>query len=201
MADERDNEGQGEDGADVREQDHLLPIANIGRIMKNGVPATAKISKDAKETVQECISEFISFVTSEANEKCVQEKRKTINGDDIIWALKNLGFDNYVEPLSIYLNRYKEVMSSELAGDMRNPRRKRDSTDGADDMGDGSIHNNNGYGGVMHQGGMGGGMQDLGFRHGGPPVGQYGMGDENNGMPNGMPVNGQMDMMGNGAMP
>jgi histone H3/H4 len=27
------------------------------------LPSNAKISKDAKETVQECVSEFISFIT------------------------------------------------------------------------------------------------------------------------------------------
>ena len=48
-----------------REQDRFLPIANIGRIMKKGLPGNAKIAKDAKETVQECVSEFISFITSE----------------------------------------------------------------------------------------------------------------------------------------
>lgn len=49
----------------MREQDRFLPIANIGRIMKNALPANGKIAKDAKDTVQECVSEFISFVTSE----------------------------------------------------------------------------------------------------------------------------------------
>ena len=33
--------------------------------MKRALPANAKIAKDAKETVQECVSEFISFITSE----------------------------------------------------------------------------------------------------------------------------------------
>ena len=46
-------------------QDRFLPIANISRIMKKALPANAKIAKDAKETVQECVSEFISFITSE----------------------------------------------------------------------------------------------------------------------------------------
>lgn len=45
--------------------ERYLPIANIGRIMKSCLPESAKISKDSKETVQECVSEFISFVTSE----------------------------------------------------------------------------------------------------------------------------------------
>ncbi|KAF3955604.1 hypothetical protein CMV_019187, partial [Castanea mollissima] len=35
---------------------------------------------------QECVSEFISFITSEASDKCQREKRKTINGDDLLWG-------------------------------------------------------------------------------------------------------------------
>lgn len=50
---------------EVHEQDRYLPIANISRIMKRSIPQTAKISKDAKECVQECVSEFIAFITSE----------------------------------------------------------------------------------------------------------------------------------------
>ena len=49
----------------IREQDRLLPIANVARIMKQAVPTNAKIAKDAKDCVQACVSEFISFVTSE----------------------------------------------------------------------------------------------------------------------------------------
>eukprot|EP00889_Picochlorum_renovo_P004709 jgi/Picre1/31739/NNA_007090.t1 len=63
-----------------REQDRYLPIANIGRIMKRSLPKNAKIAKDAKDVVQECVSEFISFITSEASDKCQREKRKTLMG-------------------------------------------------------------------------------------------------------------------------
>ncbi|KAL6123827.1 hypothetical protein ACLB2K_076344 [Fragaria x ananassa] len=92
----------------VREQDRYLPIANISRIMKKALPQNGKIAKDAKDTVQECVSEFISFVTSEASDKCQKEKRKTINGDDLLWAMATLGFEDYIEPLRIYLARYRE---------------------------------------------------------------------------------------------
>eukprot|EP00882_Tetradesmus_deserticola_P015734 GHRQ01016766.1.p1 GENE.GHRQ01016766.1~~GHRQ01016766.1.p1 ORF type:complete len:141 (-),score=9.45 GHRQ01016766.1:88-510(-) len=54
-----------EAGAAGREQDRFLPIANISRIMKKALPGNAKIAKDAKEAMQECISEFVSFITSE----------------------------------------------------------------------------------------------------------------------------------------
>lgn len=49
----------------LREQDGFLPIANISRIMKKGIPQNGKIAKDSKEFVQECVSEFVSFITSE----------------------------------------------------------------------------------------------------------------------------------------
>ena len=64
-------DGSHESGGDqsprhnVCEQDRYLPIANISRIMKKALTANGKIAKDAKDTVQECVSEFISFITSE----------------------------------------------------------------------------------------------------------------------------------------
>lgn len=105
------DDSQAEDERDeqpLREQDRFLPIANVARIMKKSIPNTGKIAKDAKECVQECVSEFISFITSEASERCHQEKRKTINGEDILFAMSTLGFDNYVEPLKVYLQKYRE---------------------------------------------------------------------------------------------
>jgi len=58
--------------------------------------------------MQECVSEFISFITSEASEKCQQEKRKTVNGEDILFAMTSLGFENYAEALKVYLSKYRE---------------------------------------------------------------------------------------------
>lgn len=97
--------------------------------MKTALPDNAKIAKEAKECMQECVSEFISFITSEgmslypdftpsrhqiltsrtASEKCQQEKRKTVNGEDILFAMTSLGFENYSEALKIYLAKYREV--------------------------------------------------------------------------------------------
>ena len=110
--------------------------------------------------MQECVSEYISFITSEyphshththmctsnvcvfvllsvvcvcvcmcvvcvyvceyayhsftsllhrACDRCVHEKRKTITGDDLLYAMATLGFDHYIEPLQFYLQAYREV--------------------------------------------------------------------------------------------
>ncbi|CAL4952828.1 unnamed protein product [Urochloa decumbens] len=98
--------------------DNLLPIANVGRIMKDVLPPQAKISKRAKETIQECATEFVGFVTGEASERCRRERRKTINGDDICHAMRSLGLDHYADAMRRYLQRYRE--SEELAAALNN---------------------------------------------------------------------------------
>lgn len=135
---ENTNNSESSSSPSLREQDRFLPIANVSRIMKKSLPANAKISKEAKETVQECVSEFISFVTGEASDKCQREKRKTINGDDLLWAMTTLGFEDYVEPLKVYLHKFRE-----MEGEKSCVVRERDGGYGG------------GYGGVV----MGGGGQ------------------------------------------
>ncbi|KAG6437486.1 hypothetical protein SASPL_102404 [Salvia splendens] len=78
-------------------------------MMKKILPPNAKISKEAKQTMQECASEFICFVTDEASDRCHKENRKTVNGDDICWALSSLGFDNYSDTMLTYLHRFREI--------------------------------------------------------------------------------------------
>mmetsp|Transcript_31786 Transcript_31786/g.82947 ORF Transcript_31786/g.82947 Transcript_31786/m.82947 type:complete len:97 (-) Transcript_31786:2827-3117(-) len=65
MSAEEDPRPAVDDDEESREQDRFLPIANISRIMKRVLPVNAKVSREAKEAVQECVSEFISFITSE----------------------------------------------------------------------------------------------------------------------------------------
>ncbi|KAF8410865.1 hypothetical protein HHK36_003402 [Tetracentron sinense] len=159
MADS-DNESGGQNNSNAnsefstREQDRFLPIANVSRIMKKALPANAKISKDAKETVQECVSELISFITGEASDKCQREKRKTINGDDLLWAMTTLGFEEYVDPLKIYLQKFRE-----LEGEKTSMGRPGDKDGSGGGGGNGGIVNSGNSGGSFSGGGMYGGMQ------------------------------------------
>ncbi|KKZ66427.1 nuclear transcription Y subunit beta [[Emmonsia] crescens] len=106
---EHNSQAQGQDDFEVKEQDKWLPTANVTRVMRAALPENAKITKEAKECMQKCVSEFISFITSEASEKCQGEKRKTVNGEDILSAMNSLGFENYEEALKLYLEKYWEV--------------------------------------------------------------------------------------------
>ncbi|KAL3851114.1 hypothetical protein ACJIZ3_012996 [Penstemon smallii] len=88
-----------------------MPIANVIKIMRKILPSHAKIADDAKETIQECVTEFIGFITSEANGRCHRDYRITITPEDVISTMGTLGFDNYVEPLTIYLNKIRNQES------------------------------------------------------------------------------------------
>ena len=91
------------------EDNEYLPISNINKIMRSVIDEKLKISKEAKNLVEECVTEFICFITSEASEKCKKEKRKTINAEDILTVMKLLGFDNYVVILKVYHYKYKQA--------------------------------------------------------------------------------------------
>ncbi|OVA19057.1 Transcription factor [Macleaya cordata] len=158
------NNSRGDNEFSQREQDRFLPIANVSRIMKKALPANAKISKDAKETVQECVSEFISFITGEASDKCQREKRKTINGDDLLWAMTTLGFEEYVEPLKIYLQKFREMEGEKSS--MGRPEKDGSGGGGSSSGGgggggggNGSVVNSGNSMGGFNGGGMYGGMQ------------------------------------------
>jgi histone H3/H4 len=54
---------------------NIRNFAPVARIMKSALPENAKIAKEAKECMQECVSEFISFITSEG--VCFHHSRGT----------------------------------------------------------------------------------------------------------------------------
>ncbi|MQL95121.1 hypothetical protein Taro_027785 [Colocasia esculenta] len=118
-----------------REQDMYMPITNVVRIMRQVLPLNVKIADDAKDTIQECVSEYISFVTGEANERCRQEQRKTITAEDLLYAMCKLGFEDYIGPLTVFLQRYRAA-DGEARGSLRGTARgepyspvKRNATD------------------------------------------------------------------------
>lgn len=55
---------------------YIHNFAPVARIMKTALPDNAKIAKEAKECMQECVSEFISFITSEGTYCMVVRKRR-----------------------------------------------------------------------------------------------------------------------------
>ncbi|KAL5077353.1 hypothetical protein RYX36_016337 [Vicia faba] len=84
-----------------------LPLKNVTKIMRKGLPPYIKISDGAKEMAEQSASKFISMVTKKATERCLRESRKTLGAEDLLWAMMALGYHNYFRVLSFYLERYR----------------------------------------------------------------------------------------------
>ncbi|KAA0171682.1 hypothetical protein FNF28_00615 [Cafeteria roenbergensis] len=89
--------------------------------MKRALPDGTKVSKEAKAAVVEAASEFVAFVTQEANDRCRMDGRKTLTAEDLLAAMRTLGLDQYHDVLLDYLIRHREAHKSERAD-----KRKRD---------------------------------------------------------------------------
>ena len=73
-----------------------LPIACIAKIMANELAKSnlgynTKISNDAKRLVQECATEFICFIMSEANSQAREAGRTSVSGQQMIDACASMG--------------------------------------------------------------------------------------------------------------
>ena len=58
------------------ELDRLLPVGTVASVMRAAIPQEAKIGRDAREAAQDCASEFVAFVASEASDACAAAGRR-----------------------------------------------------------------------------------------------------------------------------
>ena len=93
----------------IKESDRLLPLNVVFRLMKEVLPDGCKISKETKENMNESVSEFIGFIVNQSSEEyMLKENRKTILPKDILNSLKDVDFDIFYDPVSLY---YKELIN------------------------------------------------------------------------------------------
>jgi histone H3/H4 len=65
------------------DDDLSIPRAALNKMIKELVP-NIRIANDARELILNCCTEFIHLVSSEANELCNNQQKKTITPDHIL---------------------------------------------------------------------------------------------------------------------
>ncbi|KAE9107897.1 hypothetical protein PF010_g12108 [Phytophthora fragariae] len=90
---------------------------------------TLSISDDAVTFMQECVTEFLLYFTSEARDRSVMENRRTkkgvglsISGENVVEGMENLGFTSYARVLAGY---NEKVKASQDAAARKKMERKR----------------------------------------------------------------------------
>ncbi|KAI2604744.1 histone-fold-containing protein [Hypoxylon fragiforme] len=98
--------GQGSGNDDLS-----LPKATVQKIVSEILPPATGLSfsKEARDLLIECCVEFITLVSSEANEISEKEAKKTIACDHITQALETLGFGDYVPAVLEAAAQHKET--------------------------------------------------------------------------------------------
>lgn len=76
-------------------------------------------AKEARDLLIECCVEFITLISSEANEISEKEAKKTIACDHITKALEQLGFSDYVPAVVEAAAEHKEVQKVHLTKSAR----------------------------------------------------------------------------------
>ena len=99
----------------LREQDRLLPMANVARVMAAELPADAKIAKEAKVLMQELMSEFICFVTAEASDISLAKGHKAITIEDCLAALESIDI-GFLVPAMLHATKILRPMDSKNVG-------------------------------------------------------------------------------------
>jgi len=90
------------------DDDLSLPKATVSKMISELLPNDIVCAKETRDLVIECCVEFIHLISSEANEICEQESKKTIAPEHIISALKRLGFDSFTAEVEDVLKDHKQ---------------------------------------------------------------------------------------------
>jgi histone H3/H4 len=87
-------------------------LATVQKIIAEILPASSgqAFAKDARDLLIECCVEFITLISSEANEIAEKETKKTIACEHVTKALEDLGFPDYVPEVLKAAGEHKEQM-------------------------------------------------------------------------------------------
>lgn len=88
-------------------EDASLPKATMTKIIKEMLPPDVRVARDAQDLLIECCVEFINLISSESNEVCNREEKRTIAPEHVIKALEVLGFGEYIEDVYAAYEQHK----------------------------------------------------------------------------------------------
>ena len=70
--------------ADNRDDDELsIPRASLNKMIKEIIP-NVRVANDARELILNCCTEFIHLVSTEANDVCNKQLKKTISPEHVL---------------------------------------------------------------------------------------------------------------------
>jgi DNA polymerase epsilon subunit 3 len=107
------------------------PAACIRRLLKQTLPKSTNISKDSLSALSRASGIFILYLTACANDVAREGRRTTIVAKDVIGALKELDFEEFVPAMEKFLEGHRKEEQSKKEEKERMKQRSA-SLDGGD---------------------------------------------------------------------
>eukprot|EP01112_Ceratiomyxa_fruticulosa_P023186 TRINITY_DN8768_c0_g1_i1.p1 TRINITY_DN8768_c0_g1~~TRINITY_DN8768_c0_g1_i1.p1 ORF type:complete len:192 (-),score=65.43 TRINITY_DN8768_c0_g1_i1:161-676(-) len=92
-----------------------LPHAVVQRILKNALPDGVQVQKDAKLAVEKAAKIFINYVTACANDFALHSNRRTILSKDVLSAMEELEFADFIPKLKLALEAFEKENADKAA--------------------------------------------------------------------------------------
>ncbi|KAI8829028.1 TATA binding protein-associated phosphoprotein [Chytriomyces cf. hyalinus JEL632] len=105
--------------------------ATIAKIIQEVLPNDLWCAKETRDLITDCClggfdslfnfgvtdprmhsffsTEFVHLISSEANEECEKESKKTITGEHVLAALRSLGFEDYITEVNGALDDHNKL--------------------------------------------------------------------------------------------
>ncbi|KAI9293589.1 histone-fold-containing protein [Neoconidiobolus thromboides FSU 785] len=99
--------------------DDMLLSKNVAyRIAKEALPENVKFMSDSKIALAQASTVFINYLAACAQDSAMKNKRKQINGEDVLQALSILDFEEFVPFLKEYSEELKESQEAKRMNKM-----------------------------------------------------------------------------------
>ncbi|ORX40078.1 histone-fold-containing protein [Kockovaella imperatae] len=85
-----------------------LPKATVFKLITEMLPPDMSCSKEAKEIIVECCVEWVKLISTQANTVCEESTKKTISPEHVTEALKQLGFEGFIEEVEESNKAFKQ---------------------------------------------------------------------------------------------
>jgi down-regulator of transcription 1 len=94
----------------IRNTAEISPAATVQKIITEILPPSdgQVFARDARDLLIECCVEFVTLISTEANDISEKEAKKTIAVDHIEKALTELGFADYVPEVLAVADEFKD---------------------------------------------------------------------------------------------
>ena len=109
-------------------EDLNLPNSVIARIVKDALPDGVIISKESRAAISKAASVFVLYCTSCANNFAMQQKRKTLKDTDVLQALEDMEFEEFIPQLKECLEAFKIEQKGKKAALEKRKKAKENAT-------------------------------------------------------------------------